>query len=104
MTDVLAALSLLLGVGLMAVAAVGLLRLPDVLCRAHALGMATALGLSLVLLAVWLALDAPGVGLKVVLAIVLQFATIPVASHLFGLLAIRKRVRLWTGRDRERPR
>jgi multicomponent Na+:H+ antiporter subunit G len=81
----------------MSVAALGLIRLPDVFCRAHALGMATALGLSLVLVAVWIAVDAPGVGLKVFLAIGLQFATIPVASHLFGLLALRKGVRRWTG-------
>ena len=99
MTDVLATLSLLFGVGLMAVAALGILRLPDVFCRAHALGMATALGLGLVLLAVWLAVDAPGVGLKIFLAISLQFATIPVASHLFGLLAYRKGVRRWTGKE-----
>ena len=99
MNEVFATISLLLGVGLMAVAAVGLLRLPDVFCRAHALGMATALGLSLVLLAVWIEVDAPGVGLKVFLAITLQFATIPVASHLFGLLAFQKRVRRWTGTD-----
>jgi multicomponent Na+:H+ antiporter subunit G len=97
MTDVLASVSLLLGVGLMAVAALGMVRLPDVFCRAHALGMATALGLGLVLAAVWLAVDSPGVGFKVFLAIGLQFATIPVASHLFGLLALRKGVRRWTG-------
>ena len=97
MIDLLATVSLLLGVGLIAVAALGLMRLPDVFCRAHALGMASALGLSLVLLAVWLEVDAPGTGLKVFLAIALQFATIPVASHLFGLLALRKGVRRWSG-------
>jgi len=99
MSEILAATSLLLGVGLMAVAAVGMFRLPDVLCRAHALGMATTLGLGLVLLAVWLAVDAPGVGLKVLLAIAFQFATIPVASHLLGLLAVEKRVRRWDSGD-----
>jgi multicomponent Na+:H+ antiporter subunit G len=73
------------------VAAVGAVRLPDVYCRSHALGKAMTLGIVLVL--VGYGLYVPEVSwLKLGLAVLFQFATIPVASHLFCLIAYRKGV------------
>jgi multicomponent Na+:H+ antiporter subunit G len=80
------------------VACVGLVRLPDLLCRSHAMGKAMTMGILLVLLAVGLQLGLERAGLKIVLAGIFQFLTIPVASHLLCLLAYRKDVPRWKKR------
>ena len=84
------------------VACVGLLRLPDLLCRSHAMGKAMTLGITLILLAVALQLGAEKAGLKVMLAILFQFLTIPVAGHLISLLAYRKNMPRWRHRPMDR--
>lgn len=83
------------GLFFMVVAAVGVLRLPDLYCRAHALGKAMTLGLIFLLLALgWFVDEASW--LKIGVAVLFQFVTIPVASHLLCLVAYRNRVRRWT--------
>ncbi|MGK4007028.1 monovalent cation/H(+) antiporter subunit G [Sorangium sp. So ce1036] len=77
------------------VAAVGTVKLPDVYCRAHALGKAMTLGIMLLLIGY--GLRVPGASwLKLSLVLLFQLVTIPVASHLFCLVAYRKGVRRWT--------
>jgi multicomponent Na+:H+ antiporter subunit G len=77
------------------VAAVGTVRLPDVYCRAHALGKAMTLGI--MLLVIGYGLRVPEASwLKLCVVLVFQFFTIPVASHLFCLVAYRKGVRRWS--------
>ncbi len=83
------------GVFFLVVAAVGVARLPDVYCRAHAVGKAMTLGVILALLALGLLVESVA-WWKVWVAIAFQFATIPVASHLFCLVARQKRVRRWS--------
>ena len=68
------------------IALLGVVRLPDALCRAHALGKGMTLGLVLLLAGLWLSLGWERAGLKVVAAIAFQFLTIPVASHLLARL------------------
>lgn len=88
----------LLGGALFAVAAaVGILRLPDVLCRSHAVAKALTLGIILMFLGLWLHLGqvAERQGLKIVLAVFFQLLTIPVSSHLLSLLAWQKNVPRW---------
>ncbi|MFN0067921.1 MAG: monovalent cation/H(+) antiporter subunit G [Limisphaerales bacterium] len=97
MTEHLVFACALSGVALMLLAAVGLLRLPDALCRAHAAAKATALGIALVLCAVWLDLGSGAAGFKVALAILFQLATIPVASHLLARVALHADVPLYRG-------
>jgi multicomponent Na+:H+ antiporter subunit G len=97
MTEHLAFACALSGVALMLLAAVGLLRLPDALCRAHAVAKATALGIALILCAVWLDLGPGAAGFKVALALVFQLATIPVASHLLARVALHADVPLHRG-------
>ena len=87
------------GVTLIVVAAIGVIRLPDVLCRGHAVAKALTFGILLILLAVWLELGTAAAGLKVILAMVFQFATVPVGSHLVARLAHEKNIARW----RERP-
>ncbi len=81
----------LLGIGVLfiLVAAVGVLRLPDVYCRSHALGKAFTLGINSMLAGLWLNLGAGGFGLKVLLVAFFLFLTIPVATHLLTRLAWR---------------
>jgi multicomponent Na+:H+ antiporter subunit G len=81
-----------LGVLFVAVAAVGLLRLPDVYCRSHALGKAFTLGINSMLVGLLLTLGGPAFGLKVILVACFLFLTIPVATHLVCRLAWRNGV------------
>lgn len=73
-----------LGIGLIAVAAVGLLRLPDVYNRANAVAKAAGLGLVSVLLGV--VILAPGVTAVVTLlvAMALQLFTVPITGYKIG--------------------
>jgi multicomponent Na+:H+ antiporter subunit G len=90
-------LFLLAGGFFLVVAAVGVLRLPDLYCRAHALGKAMTLGIIFLLIA-W-GLLVPDISwTKIGVAILFQFVTIPVASHLLCLAAYRKGVRRWSAR------
>ncbi len=89
------ALSLLGGLFFLLVAAVGICRLPDVYCRAHALGKALTLGVILMLVSLGFLID--GIEWwKVVLAICFQLVTIPVASHLLCLIGFRRKVARWS--------
>ncbi|MDZ4789579.1 MAG: monovalent cation/H(+) antiporter subunit G [Blastochloris sp.] len=83
---------LLTGSFLILLAAIGLIRLPDVYCRAHALGKATTLGVCFLLLALFIELGIELTGLKIFIAICFQLLTIPVSSHLLCLLAYRSNV------------
>ena len=92
---VLGLLMLAGGAFFMVVAAVGVAKLPDVYCRAHAVGKAMTLGVILLLLGLGLMVEAVA-WWKIGVAIAFQLATIPVASHLFCLVAYRKRVKRWS--------
>lgn len=83
---------LLAGGLLILIAGIGLLRLPDIYCRGHALGVGLCLGLSLMLLGLWLDLGLERAGIKIPLAILLQCASVPVASHLLALVARRRQL------------
>jgi multicomponent Na+:H+ antiporter subunit G len=95
MTELLAALLLLFGAGFVLIAAIGLVRLPDVLCRSHAVAKASTLGIFSMLLGLWVELGVAAAGLKVLLAIAFQVSTIPAAAHLVCLLAWQKNLPRW---------
>jgi multicomponent Na+:H+ antiporter subunit G len=87
--DTLAATCLLLGALLALVAAVGVLRFPDVLTRMHSATKPQVLGLLLILLGLGLRLRDPGaIGILLLVAL-FQLATAPVASHMVGRSAFR---------------
>ena len=90
MIEVLSYSLVLSGALVMLIAMVGVVRFPDVYCRAHALGKGLTLGVSLMLLSLWLDLGPDVAGLKIMAAIFFQFLTIPVASHLIALAAMRR--------------
>lgn len=82
--DVLTAVFLLGGMFFSLVAAIGLLRLPDVYLRLHASSKTTTLGLAGVLLAVMVHFATYQVTTVVLLVIVFAFLTSPVAAHMIG--------------------
>jgi multicomponent Na+:H+ antiporter subunit G len=99
MNDFLTATLILTGALFILTAAIGVLRLPDVLCRSHAVAKALTLGMFLMLLGLWVHLGDSNAALKITLAIFFQLVTIPLASHLVGLLALQKNLPRW----KERP-
>lgn len=99
MTEILTSILVLSGALLILAAAIGVLRLPDVLCRSHAVAKALTLGIFLMLLGMWVHQGEKQTALKILLAIFFQLVTIPVGSHLIGLLAFQKDIPRW----RQRP-
>lgn len=87
--DALAAFLLVAGSVLTLLAAVGVLRLPDVFARMHAATKSSSLGLTLVLLGAAVRVSGGGESAKLVLVIAFQFLTAPVAAHLVGRAAHR---------------
>lgn len=77
------------------VAALGVLRLPDVLIRMHASTKAGTLGCGLILVAVALYFAETGIVARAVAAIVFLMLTAPVAAHMIGRAAYRTGVTLW---------
>lgn len=76
----------------------GVMRLPDIYCRAHALGKSMPLGINLMLIGTWIYLGHDVVGFKTFLAILFQIISIPVATHLMALIAFKKNVPRWKQR------
>lgn len=72
------------------VAALGVVRLPDVLCRMHAATKAGAFGAALLLLAAVLHFQQLGVLVKAALTIAFFYFVAPIASHLLGRAAHRR--------------
>jgi multicomponent Na+:H+ antiporter subunit G len=84
MIDLLVHLLLLIGAAFILIAALGVLRFPDVLARMHAVSKATSFGLGCMLLALLVKFPSLAVFVKVAVAIVFVFLTLPVATHLIA--------------------
>ncbi|MBW3604706.1 MAG: monovalent cation/H(+) antiporter subunit G, partial [Actinobacteria bacterium] len=85
---------LLAGSLLALLAAVGLHRFPDLLCRMHAATKPATLGLFFIALGVGVTVTTRGATIKLLLVVVLQFLTTPVAAHMVGRAAYRSGVPL----------
>lgn len=97
MSDFITGVLLLSGAFFVLVAALGLVRMPDVYIRMHAATKAGTLGATLVLAATALHGADFGVTARAVAAIVFLFITAPVAAHLIGRAAYLGGVPLWSG-------
>lgn len=97
--DIIVASLLITGTTLIAIAAIGLLRLPDFFCRAHALTKAMTLGIMCMLIASWVYFGTSNMGFKILLAIIFQFITIPVSGHILGFVAFRKNIKRYKHKD-----
>jgi multicomponent Na+:H+ antiporter subunit G len=82
------------GIAFMAVAGIGLLRMPDFLTRMHASSKAGTLGAAMVLLAVALHFAAAAITVRVVVVVVFLLLTAPIASHVIARAAYRSGVPL----------
>lgn len=95
MIDLVAAVLVVIGSLLMLLAAIGVVRLPDVYVRLQASTKAASLGAGCLLLALALVFGELSVGVRAFLAIAFVFLTVPVSGHLIGRAAYLTGVPLW---------
>ena len=95
MTDILAALLMIGGTFLMLVAAVGLLRFPDLYTRMHAVTKAGTLGIGLMLISAAVAFWDLSVTARALAALLFVFLTAPVSAHMIGRAGYLGDVALW---------
>jgi multicomponent Na+:H+ antiporter subunit G len=82
--EILADVCLLSGALFIFIGSLGVLNMPDSLCRTHALSKAITLGISLMLIGLWVMHGSEISGLKILLAVCFQLTTIPLSGHLIA--------------------
>jgi len=87
--DIIAVVIAALGTGLILVAGLGMVRMPDLLTRMHASSKAGTLGATLILLAVAITIPGTAVTMRVVLIVLFLFITAPLAAHMIARAAYR---------------
>jgi multicomponent Na+:H+ antiporter subunit G len=95
--NALVAVLLVLGALFMLLAAIGLLRLPDVYLRMSAASKAATLGAALVLLGAAAHFGSLEVAGRALVIVAFLFLTAPVAAHVIGRAAHRRGSPLWAG-------
>lgn len=99
----LAVTCLAVGLFFQAVAAMGMLRMPDFYTRVHAVSKADTLGLLFTLAAVALWAGPTLTALKVAFVAMFLFLGTPTATHAIARAALRVGVRPWQRESRPRP-
>ncbi|MBT5855573.1 monovalent cation/H(+) antiporter subunit G [bacterium] len=99
MTDIIASSFIFAGALFVFIGTLGLLRLPDVFCRGHALTKAMTLGTTFIFGGAMFFFDHQADAIKLFVAMAFQFATIPLSGHILGLVALRKNVPRFKHRD-----
>jgi len=97
MSELLTAAFLLVGAAFMGIAALGLVRFPDLYTRMHSASKASSLGVGCLLAGVAIAYPTAMVIAKCVLVLLFVFLTVPVAAHMIGRAAYLLGVPLWHG-------
>lgn len=87
--DLLGSVLILIGAGFTLTAAIGLVRLPDVLNRMHAASKPQTLGFLLLCAGLAIVLRDPGATTMLILAVGMQLVTAPVATQMMGKAAYR---------------
>ena len=90
-----------LGTLFLLLAAIGILRMPDLYCRASATTKAATLGVGCVLVATALHFNDLQVMTRVLATIAFLLLTAPVAAHMIARAAYRQRIALWRGTVRD---
>jgi multicomponent Na+:H+ antiporter subunit G len=101
MIEVFTNVLLLVGATFLLLAAVGLLRMPDLFMRMSAATKGTTLGIGCMLLAVGVHFPGLGITTRAVVGILFFFVTAPVAAHLIARAAYFIGVPLWRGTVRD---
>lgn len=96
MTDIIISFFMLTSAGFVLLAAVGILRLPDLLTRMHASTKAGALGIMMMMVAVSIHFMSLTVLAKAIAIILFIFMTAPVAAHAIGRAGYFVGVPVWT--------
>ncbi|MCO5200791.1 MAG: monovalent cation/H(+) antiporter subunit G [Chloroflexi bacterium] len=94
----------LVGAGLMLIAAIGVVRMPDLFTRMQATTKAATLGAGLVILGTAVHFATFSVTTRAVAAIAFVLLTAPIAAHLLGRAAYFLGVPLWEGSVRDELR
>jgi len=99
--EIITSIFLLAGVGFTLLAAVGIVRMPDLLTRIQASTKAGTLGVGCLVLAVAIWFGEFGVSVRAGLIVIFLFGTAPVAAHLISRAAYVRGVPLWSGSVRD---
>ena len=95
MTIIIVSTLLILGASFALIAAIGIVRMPDIYCRMHAATKAGAFGVSLILLSLCVAAPTLRVFIQSILIIAFFYLTAPVAAHLIGRVGMNQKLPLW---------
>jgi multicomponent Na+:H+ antiporter subunit G len=95
---------MLVGAALMLVAAVGVVRMPDLFSRMQAATKATALGAGCTMLAMAVHFGDLAITTRVVLIILFLLLTAPISAHMLGRAAYFVALPLWEGTTRDELR
>lgn len=96
MTELLTAIFLVAGAGFMLIAALGLLRMPDLLTRMHATTKAGVLGAGLIMVGAAIYMSQFTVVVKAIAVIAFLVLTAPIAAHAIGRAGYFVDVPLWS--------
>lgn len=97
MSEIFVSVLLLAGASFMILAAIGILRLPDLPTRMHASTKAGALGTMLIMGGVALHFADSAITARAVAFIVFVLLTAPIAAHVIGRAGYFTGIRLWEG-------
>jgi multicomponent Na+:H+ antiporter subunit G len=93
--QIIATVLALLGTMLIAIAAIGILRMPDLFLRMSVSTKAATLGLGLVLIGTALYFSDLGVSTRAIATVIFVLLTAPVSAHMIGRAAYSDGVPLW---------
>lgn len=102
--DVALSLLMLIGAGFALVAAIGLVRLPDLYTRMHAASKAGTLGSGVLLIALALADGTGGTASRALAGVVFFLLTAPISAHLLAKAAYGVGYGMWEGSVRDEMR
>jgi multicomponent Na+:H+ antiporter subunit G len=86
---------LLVGCFFALLAAIGVVRMPDIYCRMHSATKDGAFGSALILFAVMIAYPTPRVIIGSLAILFFFYLTAPVAAHLVGRVCYRSKLPIW---------
>lgn len=97
MAESISLILLLLGAVFMLLAAIGMVRMPDVLTRMHSSTKSATLGVGLIMLGVVLVFGDFAIGVRALAIVIFLFMTTPVSAHMIARAAYLSGVPLWEG-------
>lgn len=97
MVAILSALLILVGTFFMLVAALGVVRFPDLFMRLHSSTKSATLGVGCVMIGAAIHFNDVGLATQALAIVIFLLLTAPVAAHLLGRAAYLSNVPLWEG-------